>query len=47
MVMQWGHGDKDATFSELTKSYQDNNKKFDIKGFWTHDACSVQLNGSF
>jgi len=45
MVMSWGRDEYDANFRELTKNYQDPNKKFDINGFWTHDACSVQLNG--
>jgi len=44
-VMGWPRGDVDATFHELTKSYQDQNKHFDINGYWTHDACSVQIRG--
>ena len=44
-MMDWSGDWEDADFTDLTKSYQDQNAKFDNKGYWTYDACAVQFNG--
>ena len=44
-MMDWSGDWEDADFTDLTKSYQDKNAKFDNKGYWTYDACAVQFNG--
>jgi hypothetical protein len=43
-MFKWRNNEA-MTYTELTKGFTDANARFDINGYWTHDACSVVVKG--